>query len=454
MNFLAPEGLSPRLYQCEGVQHLVENRWALLADEPGLGKTIQVALALNRANPGIRVFIGCPETLMINWMRELWKWLTRPDGYVRSIGLATARKWPSSDIVICNYDIFPQVKEHLAETPWNVAVLDEAHRIKDPKAQRTQAAGLIRAYHRWVLTGTPILNKPIEAWALLWWLMRDRVMPYSEYATTFCGAHLREVWTKRLNKQTGKMVPYKKKVWDLNGATHLDHLHAYLTCKANMLRRRKEEVLADLPPKTRQIIELNDERVRKLLKNEQRAVSRMGGYDEAIAKLQEGVPVGFAEWTDARHELALAKMRPAVEFIEDALQEELKVVVFCHHRDVLAGLAQDLKAYRPVAVWGGMTAGEKDAAVQAFQNGQGVRVFIGNDAACEGLTLTAARRCIFVELDPVPGRMVQFEDRLHRIGQRDNVLVQALVYENSLDVRLLKLLWAKSKIISQAVDGL
>lgn len=449
MNIPTPAGLELRPYQSAGVQHLVGGH-ALLADEPGLGKTIQVAAALNCAAPDIKVLVGCPETLMLNWMRELDRWLTPR----RSIGLATTKRVPETEVVIANYDIFPRIEGYFREMPFSIAVLDEAHRIKDPESQRTQAAGLISARCRWALTGTPILNRPIEAWTVLWWLLREQVMPYPQYAAAFCGAHLREIWRKILNKQTGKLEPKKKKVWDLSGATRLDELNTYLLGPARMLRRRKEEVLTDLPSKTHQIIELNAERVRRMLKTEQAMVARMGGYEEAISKLQDGEAVGFEQFTDVRHELALAKMKPAAEFIEDALAEEAKVVVFCHHRDVLSGLAQELRKFGVAMVWGGMSAGDKDQAVQAFQNDGRFRVFIGNDAACEGLTLTTARRCIFVELDPVPGRMIQFEDRLHRMGQKSPVLVQALVFEQSLDVRLLKLLWTKSKVIKQAVDGL
>ena len=444
MGFVVPEGLALRPYQEEGALHLIRHQAPLLGDEPGTGKTIQVAAALNAAAPGTTAFIGCPETLMLNWLRELSKWMTRPV----TIGLATAKHVPDTEIVIANYDIFPQLAPHFRQRAFNVAVLDEAHRIKTPDTKRTQAAGLINAWHRWALTGTPILNRPIEAWSILWWLLRDKVMPYGEYARRFCGAHLRDQWVKRGGKA------FKRKVWDMSGATNLDQLHQYLLGEAKMLRRRKVDVLKDLPPKTHQVIELNAERVRKLLKNESKAISHIGGYEAAIAKLEAGEKISFEAWTDTRHELGLAKMGPCLEFVEDALQEEHKLVVFCHHRDVLAGLVQDLKPFNPVAVWGGMDAVQTDAAVRAFQNDPSVRVFVGNDAACEGLTLTAAKRCIFVELDPVPGRMIQFEDRLHRIGQHDNVLVQALVFEGSLDMHLIKMLWKKSKITSRAVDGL
>lgn len=444
-----PPGLELRGYQVEGARHLVGSQYALLGDDPGLGKTIQVAAALNCALPGIKVFVGCPETLMINWMKELRKWLVRP----LSIGLASSKRVPATDIVIANYDIFPKLQPWFRQTPFSIAVLDEAHRIKTPDTQRTQAAGHIVAAHRWALTGTPILNRPIEAWSLLWWLMRERVMDYGRYATSYCDAHLRTIWVKRRNKRTGQLEPKQQKKWYLGGASHLDELHAYLVNEARMLRRRKEDVLTELPAKVRQVIELSGAKASRILNAERSTAQSMGGYDEAIRRMQDGEAVSFEEFTKVRHELALAKVGPSIDYIEDALAEEAKVVVFCHHRDVLAALAEGLKAHNPVAVWGGMTAGAKDDAVTAFQTDPNVRVFLGNDAACEGLTLTAAQRCIFVELDPVPGRMIQFEDRLHRFGQKGAVLVQALVFAESLDVRLIKLLWSKSKIISRAVDG-
>lgn len=437
MQIRVPEGKTLRDYQRIGARHLVAGS-ALLADEPGTGKTIQVAAALNAALPGIKIFVGCPETLMINWMRELSAWLTPS----RSIGLATGSKVPSTEVVIANYDIFPRLVSHFREHPYHIAVLDEAHRIKSPDAQRTQAAALINAGHRWALTGTPIPNRPIETWSLLWWLLRGKAIPYGIYARMFCGAHLKTLYVK------GR----RKTVWDVSGAQNLDQLHDYLIKEARMLRRRKEDVLTELPEKIHQVIEISGPP--GLLKREAQAVAKMGGYGAALAKLQAGDVIGFEDFTEARHELALAKQAKALDFIEMALGEEDKVVVFCHHRDVMAGMHQELAKYNPVMVWGGMSAGNKDWAVRRFQSDPECRVFLGNDAAAEGLTLTAARRCIHVEIDPVPGAMVQKEDRLHRMGQRGTVLVQALVFEGSLDVQLLKLLWSKSRTISQAVDGL
>ena len=287
----APEGLSLRQYQQDGALHLMGNQWALLADEPGVGKTAQVIAAINCAYPGVKVFIGCPETLMLNWLRELRTWLVTD----RSIGLASSRKVPNTDIVIANYDIFAKIQSALSGRRWNIAVLDEAHKIKSAEAKCTQAAWTINAYHRWALTGTPILNKPVEAWAVLAWMMRDRVMPYDQYTTAFCNAHLREQWSKKFNQKTKKMEAYKKKVWDVSGAANLDQLHRLLLAEGHMLRRRKVDVLTELPDKIHQVIELSSTKVHSLLAQEHMGAQALGGYEAAISKLKDGDPVGLEE---------------------------------------------------------------------------------------------------------------------------------------------------------------
>jgi SWI/SNF-related matrix-associated actin-dependent regulator 1 of chromatin subfamily A len=112
------------------------------------------------------------------------------------------------------------------------------------------------------------------------------------------------------------------------------------------------------------------------------------------------------------------------------------------------------KGYNPVALVGGMNDSTKQLAVDTFQNDPSCRLFIGNiQAAGEGITLTAASHVIFVELDWAPSQMSQCEDRCHRIGQKDNVLVQHLVFENSIDAKIAKVLLKKQKIISSAIDG-
>ena len=143
----------------------------------------------------------------------------------------------------------------------------------------------------------------------------------------------------------------------------------------------------------------------------------------------------------------MAKLPYVLDFLNDLLEEEEKVVVFAHHRDVIDAIVK--AGENRVALVGGMTEKQKDAAVQAFQNGP-ARVFVGQIvAAGTGLTLTAARTVLFAELDWVPGNVTQAEDRCHRIGQKDTVRVFHLVAEGSIDARIVRAIVDKQQIIKE-----
>jgi hypothetical protein len=129
-------------------------------------------------------------------------------------------------------------------------------------------------------------------------------------------------------------------------------------------------------------------------------------------------------------------------------------VVWVHHRDVAEAVFEGLKEYNPVMVLGGSSAEARAEAVKRFQEDKDVRVFIGGiTAAAEGITLTASDIAVFIELDWRPGKLLQAEDRIHRIGQTRNVVIQYLVFDGSLDSHMARKLAEKMEIISRAVDG-
>jgi hypothetical protein len=135
------------------------------------------------------------------------------------------------------------------------------------------------------------------------------------------------------------------------------------------------------------------------------------------------------------------------------LDQNGKVVVFAHHRDAIDRLVEEFADAGAVKLYGGMTDQQKDAAVRAFQEDPACRVFVGGiKAAGVGLTLTASSHVVFVELDWVPGVVSQAEDRLHRIGQAESVLVQHLVLEGSLDARMVRTIVAKQDVADRALD--
>ncbi|BDX35528.1 helicase [Thermus phage MN1] len=458
-----PNGLRPFPFQVEGARFLLSREGALLGDEMGLGKTVQVLLAVN-ADPSIRkVLIVCPASVKLNWEREARRWLTRHfETLVLSGATPSPIPTPKGDeglFVVINYDIVAAWEEELRRHVWDLMVLDEAHYVKDPNAKRSKAIlgpkarNPIPARKRVALTGTPIVNRPVELWPILAWLDYRVWGNFWAYAKRYCDAH------------------YNGYGWDFRGASNLEELRRRL--RPYMLRREKGEVLQDLPEKIREIIILPrnglsalveeewaiwnqyQERLSSLREQAQRA--RQAKDKEELARILSEIravsQVAFNSMSTIRARLAEAKAPKVAAFVKDLLEEKEKVVVFAHHRAVLEYLREALKEYHPVLVWGGMSAQARQAAVDAFQSGE-AGVFLGSiTAAAEGITLTASDTLVFAELDWRPGKMLQAEDRVHRIGQDRGVLIYYLVIEDSLEARMANVIASKMEVIRKAVEN-
>jgi SWI/SNF-related matrix-associated actin-dependent regulator 1 of chromatin subfamily A len=466
VSIVYPEGLSPFPYQVEGARFLLQKTGALLADEMGLGKTVQVLLAVN-SDPKInKVLVFCPASVKLNWVREANRWLVRPFEVRYLSGKTPEPIFLPKDrglFVVINYDIADAWSRELSKVHWDMLVLDEAHYLKNRKAVRTRAIlgeeknigfqSPIWAEKKIALTGTPIVNRPAEVWPVLAWIDRKAWGSFWTYARRYCNLH------------------HNGYGWDASGASNLEELSRKLS--RYMLRRRKDEVLKDLPPKIRQVLELPPNSATSLIAKERELWDRYSEelakakaaveiaraeseeeLKEALSRLRALVRIYFQEMSLVRHQLALAKVPKALEHIQDVLESKDKVVVWVHHRDVAEAVFEGLKEYNPVMVLGGSSAEARAEAVKRFQEDKDVRVFIGGiTAAAEGITLTASDIAVFIELDWRPGKLLQAEDRIHRIGQTRNVVIQYLVFDGSLDSHMARKLAEKMEIISRAVDG-
>jgi RNA-binding protein YhbY len=181
-------------------------------------------------------------------------------------------------------------------------------------------------------------------------------------------------------------------------------------------------------------------------------------YEAAVEALRQRTQLAFTELSQLRHRTAVAKIPAVIEHLQAALDgdEDHKVVLFAHHKDVVKTIMEALaaKEVSAVQVTGDTGLMERQANVDKFQRDPKCRVFVGNiQAAGVGITLTAAAHVIFAELDWVPGNVTQAEDRCHRIGQRDSVLVEHLVLDGSLDARMARTLIAKQYVIDAALDN-
>lgn len=466
VDLLVPEGLAYLPYQKAGIAFALNREAVLIGDEMGLGKTIQ-AIGIINADPTVRrVLVICPASLKLNWKREMTKWLVKP----ANIGIASGSEWPLTEMVIINFDVVKKHHDALRATPWDLIIMDEAHKLKNPKSQRTQFTlgsknrkgeqeiAAIPARRRVMLTGTPITNRPIELWPLVSYLDPTTFSNFFQFAIRFCGA----------NQASGH--------WDFSGSSNLPELNDLLRGSV-MIRRLKSEVLTELPAKRRQVIEIPANGCSGAVKAEKlaweaqearlaqiramvelaKAAEDDAAYTTAVARLRDAVQVAFTEIARLRHETALAKAPYVADHLIDTLEAgEGKVVVFAHHLDVIQILMDRLaeEGIGVVRLTGQDSMENRQVSVDRFQTDPNVRVFIGGiHAAGVGITLTAASHVIFAELDWVPGNITQCEDRTHRIGQVNPVLIQHLVLEDSLDCRMAKVLVEKQAVIDMALDA-
>jgi SWI/SNF-related matrix-associated actin-dependent regulator 1 of chromatin subfamily A len=239
-----------------------------------------------------------------------------------------------------------------------------------------------------------------------------------------------------------------------------------------MVRRLKKDVLLDLPAKRRQIIDLpangaetavqaekaafraHEEKINALKKLAREAKKTgLAEYKAAVQALRDGRAVAFGEISKYRHETAIAKIPAVIEHVTEMLESVEKIIVFAHHHDVIDALMAAFGA-QAVHLTGQDSQESRQAAVDRFQADPSCHIFVGSiTAAGVGITLTAASTVIFAELDWVPGNLSQAEDRAHRIGQTDSVLVQHLVLDGSLDANMARTLVRKQEIISSALDA-
>jgi SWI/SNF-related matrix-associated actin-dependent regulator 1 of chromatin subfamily A len=239
----------------------------------------------------------------------------------------------------------------------------------------------------------------------------------------------------------------ERTMWDWSGADNLEELQQRMR-ERFMVRRLKIDVLPELPAKRRQVIVL--EPGKALAKLVAREAQAYADYEPEsfVGKPQPAI----GEISETRKRIALGKTKFAIEHIGELLNETSKVVAFVHHHEVGDALAEAFGA-SAVRIDGRTSLADRQTAVDRFQTETDIRVFIGGiQSAGTGITLTSASVVVFVESSWVPGENSQAEDRCHRIGQKDSVLVQHLVLENSLDEHVVQVLINKQEIIDKALD--
>ena len=420
----------PLEHQKEAIEKLAGSRRFILADDMGLGKTTATIIAALETGSK-KILIICPASLKINWQREIENYSDRP------VYIAEGKKFSTeSDFVIVNYDILknfhdtdPKKKNGsiLNQSNFDLVILDEAHMISNPQAQRTKIINhFVKDIKRvWLLTGTPMTSRPMNYYNLLNIIESPVAQNWMAYAIRYCQGY--------------QFMAGRRKVWNVTGASNLEELRDRTS--KQILRRLKEDVL-DLPDKIISPVYLR-------LKSKEYEELMGEYYDWFDNKKDESssLTVQFSKLMKVRKVIANEKTKQTIEFAENIIEQGKKVIIFTNFTDTLQTIYQHF-GKQAVYLDGSCSKPHRQNAVDEFQENDKIKVFVGNlKAAGVGLTLTAAEVVIMNDLSFVPAEHAQAEDRAYRYGQKSNVLVYYPLYENTIEGAVYDILNRKKEII-------
>lgn len=416
-----------RDYQEAGVKHLMSQQRALLLDDQGTGKTAQSVSALNRLGPK-RAVIICPSATRYGWEHECKVWDTR--GYRVHVMTRTTEWVPdAAQIVIVSYSLLGSrmIQDQLIKTKWGVMIIDEIHFCKSTKANRTQVVlggkkrGIAQnATYVWGLSGTPMTNSPIDLWPTMRALGRhtlpESAKTWDQYTRTFCN---------RFKSRFGH--------WDVSGSKNLPLLRKCMFDSGFALRRTKEDVLTELPEKTYNVVPMDV--------NKHGAEIKWGDTLRAAELQKSTLGLGAAELAEARKDIAHDKLDAVIEYIQST---EEPVVVFGWHKEFLERIASECDA---ALYYGAMSPQEKENSKRRFLNGS-ARVFAANiqsaGTGLDGLQHRSAH-AIFAEIPWTYAEIAQAADRLHRMGQKNPVLIDMIVMRGGVEEYILRTVLKKEK---------
>lgn len=454
-------------FQVVGAQFLAARRQALLADDMGVGKSCQAVTACDLV--GARnILVLVPATARVNWLREFDKF--SPFGR-EAVAVLDGKTAPApAGVTVCSYDMLTaskKLRQSLLARQWDVLILDEAHSVKNRASQRTQAVygrrcdglgGLAAVSDRvWRLTGTPVCNYVDELWPHL---RSAGIYPgnYYDFVATFC---------------TGFDSDYGFRITGTKNEAKLKTL-----LEGFMLRRKKEQVMPELPPLTfkyhslsaspvdieawlPEAVGLTPETFYAQLEEKDKVLTAAfqlvreknghGTLDGALKVIEQMAPNLGA----LRRWVGLSKVPAYVNLISDELRSGRieKIVIGAYHVVVVKMLMELLKEFRPVCVFGDTPADKRHLRVDKFQDNPKCRVFVGNMvSASTAITLTRSCRVDILEASWRPDQNAQFVMRVHRMGQQHPVHARFFGVENSIDKQITLALRRKTEQIAKVIE--
>lgn len=414
-------------FQRAGVAYALERRRVFLADEQGLGKTIQ-ALATVQADLAYPAVVVCPASLKLNWLREIRAWL--PGREAIAISGHAPQYLEGLDIVVVNYEIVGSHLGAIGDIAPRALILDESHYVKNPIAMRTKAVlKLVESLGpdalRLALTGTPVVNRPAELAPQLRAL--DRLGEYGTMSSF----------------RRGYATPSARR-----------KLHSRLRSSC-YLRRRKADVLTQLPAKRRAVVTVPTSNAAEYKRAERDFIRWLAEQvdDSGAGRIApEARAQALVKMSALRQLAARGKLDAALSWIEDFAESGERLVVFAHHREVQEAVIERFPACARLI--GDDSMEEREENVRRFQAEDGPPLCVCSlQVASHGFTLTAAANVAFLELDWTPAKHDQAEDRVHRIGQSASVTAWYLLANETIDERIAELLTEKRHVVDSITDG-
>jgi len=426
-------------YQKVGVEFLFASGGrAIVADAPGLGKTLQALGYINHMGFK-RTLVVCPASVKFAWANEVKKW-TRFKSIIINSKTDLSEITSDIEIWVINYDILKRHHEQLSKIRFDCIVGDEAQLIKSTQALRTKA---FRSISRNILSvillsGTPLLSRPSELFSLLNVIDPKTWNNWYEYARKFCAM-----------KQTRWGI-------DTSGASNIEELHARI--KRYFIRRDKTQVLRELPPKT--FISVPVELDKDIARQYDSAANDLARYlRQYSGKQSPDIAKSLAaekltQLNILRQLNAIGKLPTAIELVESIIDAGEKVLVFSSFVEPL----ERLKAHfgdKAVVITGRTPVEERGDIVNLFQSNPNIKVFLGGyKSAGVGITLTAASSFIGLDFPWNPADLQQSIDRLHRPGQvAESVNIYQLSAMNTIDDDMKDILDHKQGIFDAVIDG-
>lgn len=450
------DSVTPFPFQWAGMHygHEVANGRVLLADDMGLGKTLQAIGLLAYYREDLPAVIAVPASLLYHWKKQLLlltDWLTSDDITI----LEKGSDKPKGLISICSYNYVTQNSDLLIDylNVRGILIFDEAHALKSMQSLRGKAGVNLSHYAKrcFMITGTPILNRPFEIYPLIHALDPVEWDDDIEFARMYCEGH----------EQNG--------VYYTNGACNLNDMNLRLR-DTLMVRRLKKKVLSQLPEKQRVARYLNAtggdkslDEFAQLVKEMSRPLLVKNNFDieSTVSSLRGSFDKRGSKVLEAYEKSAINKIPNMVEAILDQMDSapDEPIIVFAHHDKVITGIQEGIskakKDLKYIRIDGSVTNKKKRFELaEKFQEDTSYQIaFLTLGTGSVGLTLTRAKKIFMAQMAWSTALCIQAEDRINRIGQDSVTEIIYLLGYNGFDDYMWNMLVSKSETTKEALDG-